>query len=133
MKQEEVPQEKNRTLAGNKKAVYAVDENGEYGAIASDGWKAEEIVTTQAVEEFERLAQEALERAKREESSPLEYHMYHNRMDLALLSQTTGFFKWTIRRDFKMKNFNALSEKRLKSYADVLNIDLSELKTTPEA
>jgi hypothetical protein len=131
MRQEEVPQEKNQTLDGNRKAVYAIGDDGQYTTVASDGWKAEEIVTSQAVEEFERLAKEALSRAKEGLVSLLEYHMYNNRMDLSLLSQTTGFFKWTIKRDFKPKNFEKMSTKRASAYASVLGIEIQELRATP--
>lgn len=131
MREEEVPQEGNKTLGGVKKALYATNKDGNYGTVASKGWEVEEIVTSQAVEEFERLAQEALERAKNGEASPLEYHMYHNRMDLALLSQTTGFFQWTIKRDFTPKIFNKMSDKRAESYASVMGISINELKSPP--
>ena len=132
MRDEEVPQEGNKTLGGVKKAMYATNQDGEYGTIASKGWEVEEIVTSQAVEEFERLSQNALSRAQNGLSSVLEYHMYNNRMDLALLSQTTGFFKWTIKKDFQVKNFKNISEKRANLYADVLGITLDELKTIPK-
>jgi hypothetical protein len=131
MKIDEVPQEKNKTLDGVRKAVYAVDEDGSYTAVASDGWNAEEIVTSQAVEEFERLASLALEKTAKGLDSPLAYHMYKNRMDVALLAQTTGFFQWTIKRDFKIEVFKKLGEKRLQSYADVMGIEVSELTTLP--
>ena len=131
MREEEVPQEGNKTLDGVKKAVYATNKNGEYGTVASKGWEVEEIVTSQAVEEFERLAKEVLKRAKASKASPLEYHMYHNRMDLSLLSQATGFFKWTIKRDFTPKIFKKMSDKRAESYASVLGISTTMLKTLP--
>jgi len=131
MKQTEVPQEKNKTLAGVKKAVYATGADGQYDTIASDGWEVEEIVTSQAVEEFERLAEEALIKAKNNEISILEYHMFNNRMDLALLSQTTGFFKWTIKRDFKVNKFSSMSEERAFTYAEVMGISVDELRNIP--
>lgn len=131
MKQEEVPQEGNQTLAGVKKAVYATAEDGSYKTVASKGWEVEEIVTSQAVEEFERLAEEALEEVNNKTTSPLKYHMFKNRMDLALLSQTTGFFQWTIKRDFNVKKFATISEKRAFIYADVMGITVEQLKTVP--
>jgi hypothetical protein len=131
MKQEDVPQEKNKTLDGNRKAVYAVGSDGRYKTVASDGWSAEEIVTSQAVEEFERLADEALTRAKEGLASPLEYHMYSSRMDLALLSQSTGFFQWTIKRDFRRDRFDKMSDKRVLVYASVLGIKIEELRSRP--
>jgi len=133
MKQTEVPQEGNKTLAGVKKAVYATSESGQYETVASKGWEVEEIVTSQAVEEFERLAQNALAKALNKEASILAYHMFKNRMDLSLLSQTTGFFKWTIKRDFKVENFAKISDKRALVYAEVMGISLAELKTVPKS
>jgi len=131
MKQEEVPQENNKTLSGIKKAIYATDTKGNYVAIASDGWEVEEIVTSQAVEEFERLAKDALLKVQNKEISPLAYHMVKNRMDLALLAQTTGFFKWTIKRDFKVEKFATMSEKRALIYAEVMGITVDELRSIP--
>ena len=131
MKQTEVPQEKNKTLAGNKKAVYATGSDGQYNTIASDGWQVEEIVTSQAVEEFERLSKNALKKAQNKEASILEYHMYNNRMDLSLLSQTTGFFQWTIKRDFKVNKFDSMSKERAFTYAEVMGISLEDLKSIP--
>ena len=127
MRENEVPQEKNRTLDGNRKAVYAVGDDGAYKTVASNGWNAEEIVTSQAVEEFERLASDALERASAGKVSVLEYHMYNNRMDLSLLSQTTGFFQWTIKRDFDVSRFSKISKKRAEVYASVMGIEVEEL------
>jgi len=126
MRKNEVPQEQNQTLDGNRKAVYAIGEDGKYTTVPSDGWNAEEIVTTQAVEEFERLAKEALNRYREGKCSALECYMYSNRMDLSLLSQTTGFFQWTIKRDFKLSNFKKMSDKRAKIYADVLGMEVEE-------
>ncbi len=131
MKQEDVPQERNSTLGGVRKVVYATDNEGQYTAVASDGWSAEEIVTSQAVEELDRLSADALERAKKGLSSILEYHMYNNRMDLALISQTTGFFKWTIKRDFRVFTFNNMNDKRASAYASVLGITVDELRVIP--
>ena len=127
MKIDDVPQEKNKTLNGVRKAVYAVDAEGNYTTVASDGWHAEEIVTTQAVEEFERLSHLAYIESKKGLASPLAFHMYQNRMDISLLSQTTGFFQWTIKRDFRIAVFNKMSEKRLQAYADVMGIEVEDL------
>jgi len=126
MRKNEVPQEQNQTLDGNRKAVYAIGEDGKYTTVPSDGWSVEEIVTSQAVEEFERLAKEALNRYREGKCSPLEYYMYSSRMDLSLLSQTTGFFQWTIKRDFKLSHFKKMSDKRAKIYADVLGMEVDE-------
>jgi len=126
MRERDVPQEGNATLAGNRKAVYAVADDGKVRLVASRGWEVEEIVTRQAVQDLERLAQEARGRARAGLTSPLEVHMYRARMDLALLSQTTGLWRWRIRRHFRPRVFARLSPALRQRYADALGL-------TPEA
>jgi hypothetical protein len=75
---------------------------------------------------LERLAQDARGRAHAGLTSPLEVHMYRARMDLALLSQTTGLWRWRIRRHFKPQVFARLSRALRQRYADALGL-------TPEA
>jgi len=122
MRDRDVPQEGNATLAGHLKAVYAVADDGRVHLVASRGWEVEEIVTRQAVEDLERLAREARERARAGLTSPLEVHMYRARMDLALLSQTTGLWRWRIRRHFRPEVFARLSPALRRRYADALGI-----------
>src|ERR687884_192878 len=59
MHERDVPQEGNATLAGHRKAVYAVGEDGKLRIVASRGWQVEEIVTRQALAELEERAREA--------------------------------------------------------------------------
>ena len=122
MLERDVPQEGNATLAGQRKAVYAVGEDGKLRLVASRGWEAEEIVTRQAVEDLERRASDARGRALAGEASPLEYHMYKARMDVALLSQTTGLWRWRIRRHFRADVFSGLSKKIKQKYSEALGI-----------
>ena len=122
MLEKDVPQEGNVTLGGQRKAVYAVGEDGKLRLVPSRGWEAEEIVTRQAVEDLERRAADARRRALAGAASPLEYHMYKARMDLALLSQTTGLWQWRIRRHFRPDVFSGLSIKIKQKYCDALGI-----------
>ena len=122
MRERDVPQEGNTTLAGQRKAVYAVADDGKLRLVASRGWEAEEIVTRQAVEDLERRAVAARARALSGSASPLEYHMYAARMDLALLSQTTGLWQWRIRRHFRPDVFSKLSKKTKQRYSEALGI-----------
>ena len=55
-------------------------------------------------------------------ASPLEYHMYRSRMDVALLSQTTGLFRWRVRRHFRPEVFARLSPRLRQRYADALGL-----------
>ena len=127
-----VPQDKVSTYANNKKAIYATDENGEYGIVASSGWEVEEAVTKQALEELKRLADEAYADVIEGRMSPLYFHMYDRRMDLQVLSESTGMFKWRIKRHFKPALFEKLGTKMLERYADALGIEIAELCRLPE-
>jgi hypothetical protein len=127
MREREVPQEGNRTLAGHRKAVYAVGENGKLRLVPSRGWEVEEIVTRQAVEDLERRAEEARARVLAGESSPLEYHMYRARMDVELLSQTTGLWRWRVRRHLKPAVFQRLPLNLKARYAEALGVAVEVL------
>lgn len=126
-----VPQDNSSTYAENKKAIYALDSDGKVKVVGSSGWSAEEIVTKQALEDLQYHATEAYSAVKSGEKSPLYYHMYSARMDLQVLSESTGFFKWTISRDFKPHIFEQIAQKRLDVYADALGKTPTELKSLP--
>ena len=130
MREREVPQEGNRSLAGHRKAVYAVADDGKLRLVPSRGWEVEEIVTRQAVEDLERRAEEARARVLAGQSSPLEYHMYRARMDLELLSQTTGLWRWRVRRHFRAGVFARLPLRLRRRYAEALGIPLEALSGT---
>ena len=127
MRERDVPQEGNATLAGYRKAVYAVADDGKVRLVASRGWEVEEIVTRQAIDALARLAREARERCRAGLTSPLEFHMYHARMDVTLLSQTTGVWRWRIRRHFRPQVFARLPAALRQRYADALGLSLEAL------
>jgi len=123
-----VPQDDSSTYAKMKKAIYASAEDGKIQSVGSSGWDVEEIVTLQAIDDINENKNEAYELVKKGEMSPLYYHMYEARMDLVVLAQSTGFFKWTIKRDFKPEVFNKISQKRALVYCEALGKTLEELK-----
>jgi hypothetical protein len=127
MRDRDVPQEGNATLDGRRKAVYAVAEDGKLRLVPSSGWEVEEIVTRQAVEDLERRAEAARARVLAGETSPLEYHMYRARMDVTLLSQTTGLWGWRVRRHFRPRVFERLPQRLRLRYAEALGIALEAL------
>jgi hypothetical protein len=126
-----VPQEGNKTLGGHKKAVYAKDAGGHIVAVASKGWEVEEIVTSQAVEEMQALTETARQNVLNGSSAPLEYWMYARRMDLLLLAQTTGIWRWRIRRHFRPVIFARLPDRVLARYAEALGLSIQELQHLP--
>lgn len=133
MRKDEVPQEDNRTLSGNRKAVYALGEDGHYTVVSSTGSKVEETVTTQAINELVRMRDECRERVQAGLSSPLEYHMYDRRMDLLTLAQSVGMFSWRVRHHLKPKVFPRLRHSLLQRYADALGLTVEQLVSLPPA
>ena len=125
----DVPQEDVVTYGGQTKAVYARTDDGRLGLVRSSGWEAEEIVTRQAVEAFEALAEAARERARAGQSSPLEFHMYRARMDVSLLAQASGLWRWRVRRHLRPKVFARLSRALRARYAEVLGIPPERLES----
>ena len=123
----DVPQEVNATLGGHRKAVYARGADGKLHIVQSTGWEVEEIVTRQAVDDLNRLADEARLRAIAGQTSALEYHMHKARMDLTMLAQTTGFWQWRIRRHFRPAIFARLPAKILARYAGVMGLTVEQL------
>jgi hypothetical protein len=128
----EVPQDAIPTYGGRRKLFYAVADDGAYVAVRSSGWEAEAIATGSALDEIDRLKSEAWRRARSGATSPLEYYMYCRRMDLALLSKTTGFSKWRIRRHFKPAVHARLGDRVLARYAEALGIDAATLRILVE-
>lgn len=128
MRDNEVPQEGNSTLDGHRKAVYARGDDGKLHLVASAGWEVEEIVTRQAVEDLERLTEDARQRVLAGQTSPLEFHMHRVRMDLPLLAQASGLWQWRIRRHFRPAVFARLSPRLLQCYAEAMGITVDRLK-----
>jgi hypothetical protein len=127
----DVPQEGNRTLGGHRKALYAKDADGKMVLVASRGSEVDEIVTLQAVQRLQALAEGAKARVHAGQSAPLEYWMYARRMDVALLSQTSGIWQWRIRRHFTPQGFERLSARVLSRYAQALGMSIAQLKARP--
>jgi hypothetical protein len=127
MRQDEVPQDQNSTHVGTRKLLYAVNEKGEYVPTGSLGWEAEAYATRLAVTELQAQAEAALQEWQQGQSSPLKWLMYQSRLDVAGLSQATGFWQWRIRRHFRFSVFTRLPVRLLKRYAEVLGVDVEQL------
>ncbi|MGA7965907.1 MAG: hypothetical protein WCB49_08495 [Gammaproteobacteria bacterium] len=132
MKKEDVPQQNAKAFMGHSKVLYAEDAEGRYVKEPCSGWEAEEIVLEQAISEFDQLAADAWERTRGGTGSALEYHMYRERMDVLLLAQSTGYFKWRVRRHLRPGAFAALPAARRERYAEALGKPADELDTLPD-
>jgi hypothetical protein len=128
MRADEVPKDSAPLLEGVTKAAYALDADNRYVIVPNGGTEAEITVTEEAVAWFERLAQDALARARRGEASPLEYHMYRQRLDVPTLAQATGLWRWRVRRHLRPARFQRLSAPLLERYADAMGVPAAQLR-----
>jgi hypothetical protein len=131
MKTDEVPQDTAQTYAGVRKLLYAVDESGEYTGVQSAGWEVETYATMAAVDLLNKQRDETLARAHAGQTSPLEFHMYDRRMDLATLAAASGVWTWRIKRHFKPDVFANLATPLLQRYADPMGISVETLRGLP--
>ena len=127
-----VPQDNSSTYSNNKKAIYASDADGVIKVVGSSGWEAEEIATKQALHDLEQASVDAYKEVKSNDKSTLYFHMYDVRMDLQVLAESTGFFKWTIKKDFNPSTFAKINKKRLNIYAEAMGKTAEELLVLPE-
>ncbi len=127
MRTDEVPQEGSTILAGARKAMYALDPDGRYQVVPSNGWQVEETVTAMAVAAYAEAAADALQRVRAGRASPIEYLMYRHRLDHPTLAQETGLWQWQVKRHCRPGPFARLGERTLRRYAEVFGMGVDEL------
>lgn len=133
MKVEDVPQDLKVFKGTSLRDVcYAVDADGNYQAVLSDGWdvkaNALQTILDDVTEQCEPIRQQVL----RHEVSPLAYHMEKNLMDIDMLADNSGIAKRKVKKHMDYDEFFNLDEKTLQTYAETLRITVDELKTVPD-
>ena len=133
MKEQDVPQDsENSTYGGEKKLIYAVNDCGDFVGVKSSGWEVEAEATRAALDLIHRQCEDSWARANRGETAALEYFMCYRRMDLTLLAQATGLFRWRIRRHLKPPIYARLGNPIMARYAQALELDIETLKHLPD-
>jgi len=130
MKSDDVPQDPGACYAGKlRRLTYAVGEDGEYEGVPSVGWEAEIEATRVATERANARIRQAWEQARDGATSTLAYHMVAAQMDLMLLSNETGLWRWRIKRHLRaLPSDDGL----LQRYADALGLEVDALVALPE-
>ena len=127
MLKKDVPQDVG-IAEGLKEVTYAVDKDGKYTLVPSSGWEPKNISNYQAWEviagEIERVRIKVVDGTY----SPIAYHMARNLMDISLLANYMGMFKWQVKRHFKPKVFKKLKIKVLEKYAALFKINVEQLQ-----
>lgn len=129
MKKENVPQDISPLGKITKEVQYATDSSGKYVKELSSGWDVKMTALDVAWKDIEGRVAEARKRVLNQEASPLLFFMEYRLMDIGILSDYTGFWKWRIRRHLKPEVFKKLPDKTLKKYADTFNVSVEDLKS----
>lgn len=128
MKEKEVPQDKINMFNGKPPDVmFAVDENGNYVKVKSAGWEPKNEVLRQAWEEVSENIEKARQAVAKGEKSPIFYFMHKSIMDIRLLAEYTGFWRWQVKRHLKPGVFIKLSDKTLEKYKTAFRLDSIEI------
>jgi len=127
MKVKEVPQDGKRMLKTTL-VHYAVNDEGKFEKVQSDGWDPGYYAGLNLQEEFKELAEQARERVKNNQSSPLEYFMYNASLDPIGLAQFTEIPMRKVKKHLTPKGFEKLDDAMLARYAHVLHTDVETMK-----
>jgi hypothetical protein len=127
MKVKEVPQDGKRMLKTTL-VHYAENDEGKFEKVQSDGWDPGYYSGLNLQEEFKELAEQARERVKNNQSSPLEYFMYNAALDPIGLAQFTEIPKRKVKKHLTPKGFEKLDDATLARYAHVMHTDIETIK-----
>jgi hypothetical protein len=129
MKKKDVPQDLSSLGKITKEVCYATDESGKYTTELSKGWDVKITALDAAWDEIADRVEEARQKVLKGEASPLLYFMEKALMDISILADYSGFWKWQIKQHLKPEVFKTLSDKKLQRYAEVFNVSIAELKS----
>lgn len=132
MKKDDIPQDDAKLLEGNARELcYAVGEDGKYTTGLSTGWDPKNAALQHALDFFNERAEKVKEKVLKGKLSPLAYFMEARFMDTTLLADYMELSKRVVKRHMTPKYFKELDDPVLKEYADILRIELKDLKTFP--
>lgn len=127
MKKEDLPQDKSALSGFSREVYYVKNADGTYTTGLSTGWDVKKDALDNAWDDIRQRVEEARQRVKSGEMSPVHYFMELKLMDLPVLAGYTGFWKFNIRRHLRPEVFAKLSRKKLEKYAEAFEISVEEL------
>jgi hypothetical protein len=133
MKIGEVPQDNTiEYYEGIKRACYAVNDEGKYVIVPSNGWSEEEFINRMAVNELAANLEKTRKAVLAGEKSPLAYHMERRQMTPDILGKTAGIAVFRVKRHCRSEIFAKLKDSVLDLYAKALAMTIDELKNVPQ-
>jgi len=112
--------------------MYAVDENGHYTPVISDGWSVKNDALSAVWDDIREDCEKIRQRVLAKEVSPLAYHIKKSLQNVCMLSAYSGVPKRIIRKHLKYDKFMNAEEDILQKYADAMRITVEELKRIDE-
>lgn len=128
MKKKEVPQDEGLSEGRFQDICYALDENGNYVVVPSEGWKPKTDAMLQAWEVIHEKIELVRQEVLSGKVSPIAYYMEKNIMDLKLLADYVELPKRKVRKHLKPEKFALLDDSILGRYAETFGVTISELK-----
>jgi hypothetical protein len=128
MKKEDVPQDLSSLGKITKEVCYATDQSGKYVTELSKGWDVKITALDAAWNDIDKRIEIARQKVLNNEASPLLFFMEKAIMDMSILADYTGFWKWQIKQHLKPEVFKKLSDKKLQRYAEVFNVSVADFK-----
>lgn len=133
MKKEDVPQDllyfKDNVI---RDLMYAVDENGHYTPVVSDGWSVKNDAVGAVWEDIREQCEEIRRQVLAKEASPLAYHLKKSLQNVGMLAAYAEVPKRKIRKHLQYDEFMKTDAETLQKYADALRITVEELKRVDE-
>jgi hypothetical protein len=129
MKKDEVPQDPSSLGRITKEVQYATDSSGKYSAELSSGWEVKATALDVAWGDIKKRIEAARQQVVHHNASPILFFMEHRLMDMSLLADYTGFWKWQIKRHMRPEVFEKLPVRKLQKYAEAFNVSINDLKT----
>ncbi|MDR3681286.1 MAG: hypothetical protein P4L41_15075 [Flavipsychrobacter sp.] len=129
MEQKNVPQDESALGKVTREVCYVTDENGNYVTDLSTGWEVKKDALDAAWKDIDGRIAAAMQKVDASEASPLLFFMEYRLMDINILSDYTGLWKWQIKRHLKPTVFKKLSPSTLQKYAEAFNVSIDSLKS----
>ncbi len=128
MKSKDVPQDDANMMQGKfREPVYSLDKDGNYTTVKSVGWNPKNEVMQEAWDVANEKIEDVKQKVIAGKLSPIAYYLEKNLMDVSLLANYMGLWRWTVKKHLKPKNFKKLSDEVLEKYAEVFDITKEEL------
>ena len=128
MEEESNPVYKNQAYGKYRELFYSYGTDGKFEKSVGFHDESDRVTLQQAWDLFNDRIEEARQKVKAGQASPILYYMEKTLVTPMDLSMHSGIMVWRVKRHLKPKVFSRLGEKTLKKYAEAFNITLDQLK-----